>query len=359
MNEKELQEILEDPQEVARFAGLVYVTDKMPGITRKKWGKGFIYYDEQGHKIEPRQVERYKKLVIPPAWQDVWICPLPEGHLQATGYDKKKRKQYKYHLHWVKIRNETKYYRLLSFAKSLVPIRKQVEKDLNRSKFDARKVLAVVVSLMEHSAIRIGNEVYKKLYGSFGLTTLRNKHVQVKGKQIYLQFRGKKGVYQNVSIKSKKLAKQVKRCKEIPGYELFQFYDELGKKHKIDSGMVNQYIYDVSGHEFTSKDFRTWSGTVYAFEALRELGDFHTQKEKNKKQIKAIDMVAKRLGNSRSISKKYYIHPGIFHAYETKTLFPKIDEFRSNSDSGYLSIDEKMVMHILSDYDLSDVLEKE
>lgn len=355
MTAEEIDQVLEDPRETAEFAGLTYVNDAMPGIRRLKKGRGFVYLDAAGNRIQDAPtMGRIKSLVLPPAWQNVWICPDKRGHLQATGLDKMGRKQYKYHPLWVRIRNETKYHRLLQFSRSLPAIREQVQKDLRIRRLNCRKVLAIVVNLIEHSAIRIGSESYKKLYGSFGVTTLRNKHVKISGDRISIQFRGKKGVFQTILVKSRRLAKQVQRCREIPGYELFQFYDEEGKKQKIESGMVNDYLCEISGHDFTSKDFRTWAGTVYAYRSLLDYGDYQTKAEMKRNIVQAIDQVAAKLGNTRSVCKKYYVHPAILQAYEDQTLLQYAE--RSNPGENVrlnLSPDEKAVYDIITDYELS------
>lgn len=343
--------LINDQVKAAKAMKLVYVLDgETAGITREKRGKGFRYlYD--GGTVEDRKVlERIRKLVIPPAWKNVWICPMENGHLQATGIDAMGRKQYLYHPLWIKLRNQHKYHRMVQFANALPTIRTQIEKDLTRKEISREKVLALIVSLMERTSIRVGNSTYEKLYGSFGLTTLKDKHIDVKGSSIQFSFKGKKGVYQDIGIRSPRLARMVQQCKEIPGKELFQYYDEEGKRQSIDSGMVNDYIKDICGEDFTSKDFRTWSGTVKAFLAFRELGCAETESEKKKVIVEAIDKVAAQLGNTRAVCKKYYIHPEIILQYESGTLqnyFDRLDKIERSDIKAGLTEEESIVLSIL------------
>jgi DNA topoisomerase-1 len=320
LSKRKIKAISKDPQKTAAAIDLVYVHDNEPGIAREKSGADFIYRFN-GKKVTNKAIlERIKSLVIPPAWENVWICALHNGHLQATGIDVKKRKQYKYHPHWNALRNHTKYYRLLEFGNALPAIRAQLQKDLSLPGLPVEKVLSLVVVLMEQTNIRIGNNFYEKLYGSFGLTTLKDKHVTINGSQAKFMFKGKKGVEHNISLKNKKLAALVKKCRDIPGKELFQYYDEQGNRHPVDSGMVNNYIKKISGTDFSAKDFRTWSGTLHAFKAFQELGTFETETEKKKKVVEALDMVASQLGNTRTVCKKYYVHPAIISIYENNTI---------------------------------------
>ena len=343
--------LINDPVKAARTMKLVYVLDgETTGITRKKRKKGFQYLYEGGTVKDRKVLERIKKLVIPPAWNNVWICPMENGHLQATGIDALGRKQYLYHPLWIELRNQRKYHRMVQFAHALPAIRLQIEKDLSRRGMSREKVLALIVSLMERTSIRVGNSTYEKMYGSFGLTTLKDKHIDVKGSSIQFSFKGKKGVYQDIGIKSPRLARMVQQCKEIPGKELFQYYDEEGKRQSIDSGMVNNYIKDICGEDFTSKDFRTWSGTVKAFLAFRELGCAETESEKKKLVVEAIDRVAAQLGNTRAVCKKYYIHPEIISQYESGTIqnyFDQLDEIEKTDAKTGLTNEEKIVLSIL------------
>ena len=328
---KKIKAISNDPERTAEAIDLVYVHDSEPGIQRIKDAKGFTYKLDNRKITNKAVLERIQSLVIPPAWENVWICVQANGHLQATGLDLKKRKQYKYHPHWNALRNHTKYYRLLDFGKALPAIREQLQKDISLPGLPVAKVLALLVILMEQTSIRIGNNFYEKLYGSFGLTTLKDRHVQINGSQMKFIFKGKKGVEHNISLKNKKLSAIVKKCRDIPGRELFQYYDEEGARHAIDSGMVNNYIKKISGSDFSAKDFRTWSGTLHAFKAFKELGSFETDTEKKKKVITALDRVAEQLGNTRTVCKKYYVHPAIISMYE-ENAFTKYRDQSAGAD---------------------------
>jgi DNA topoisomerase I len=320
VSKRKLKGLLQNAEKSAEIINLVYVSDKDPGISRMKRGKNFIYI-KNGKKItDKNELLRIKKLVIPPAWENVWICSLPNGHLQATGIDTKKRKQYLYHRAWSAFRNQTKFFQLIAFGKKLPSIREQLEKDLARPGLPLEKVLAAVVMIMQQTSIRVGNSMYEKLYGSFGLTTMKDKHVKVNGSSVKFCFKGKKGIYHEIDLKSARLARIIKQCKDIPGKELFQYYDEQGERRSIDSGMVNEYIKNICCDTFTTKDFRTWTGTVYAIEALKELGCCETETEAKKKVLDALDIVAKRLGNTRTVCKKYYVHPVILDLFVNKQL---------------------------------------
>jgi DNA topoisomerase-1 len=351
LSKKKIRAIRKDPEKTAAAIDLVYVHDNEPGIQRIKNGKDFSY-KLKGKKIRNKAVlERIKSLVIPPAWENVWICALGNGHLQATGMDIKNRKQYKYHPHWNSLRNHTKYYRLLEFGNALPAIRAQLQKDLSLPGLPVEKVLALVVIIMEQTNIRIGNNFYEKLYGSFGLTTLKDRHVVINGSQTKFIFKGKKGVEHDISLKNKKLSALVKKCRDIPGKELFQYYDEEGNRHPIDSGMVNNYIKKISGTDFSAKDFRTWSGTLHAFKAFKELGTFETDTEKKKKIVEALDIVAGQLGNTRTVCKKYYVHPAIISLYEENAFTKYGDQLQGNTDNDQIKTEvmpeELVVMKIL------------
>jgi len=350
ISKRKLRSIVKDEEKTAKAANLVYVTDKEPGIERKKEGENFQYY-YKGEKIkDDEELLRIKHLVIPPAWEKVWICKKENGHLQATGYDTKNRKQYKYHAHWNALRNHTKFYRLHDFGKALPGIRLQLEKDLSLPELTERKVLAAVVSLMERTNIRIGNSFYEKAYGSFGLTTLKDRHVTFNGSAVTFSFKGKKGISHNIELKSKRLAKVIKKCRDVPGKELFQYYDEEGNHHSIDSGLVNNYIREISGADFTAKDFRTWAGTIHAFLALKSIGLSESKTEAKKKIVEAIDIVSEQLGNTRSVCKKYYVHPLILSLYESKKLekyIHQLDQIEKDDGKASLSPEEKIVMKIL------------
>lgn len=350
ISNKKIKNILHDAEKSAKAVNLVYVQDSQPGICRVKKGNS-IFYISGNKKVEDEAaLERIKKLVIPPAWENVWICKLENGHLQVTGIDAKKRKQYKYHSLWTSLRNHTKFYRLHEFGKTIPSIRQQLVKDLSRPGLPLEKVLATVVCLMEKTNIRVGNILYEKLYGSYGLTTLKDKHVNINGSSIQFMFKGKKGIIHNISIKNKKLATIVKKCRDIPGKELFQYTDENGDHKCIDSGMVNQYIKTISGgKDFTAKDFRTWTGSVYSLVAFKEIGMSDTLTETKHNIATALDMVAKQLGNTRNVCKKYYIHPAIIALYENKTLHHYLGEPKNmdQCDPDDLAWEEKLLMKIL------------
>ena len=346
--------IMKDPVKSAKAVKLVYTNDgESLGISRRKRGKNFTYFLGDEKVKDKEELERIKKLAIPPAWEDVWICALQNGHLQATGIDAKRRKQYRYHPVWNALRNHTKFYRMLQFGEILPTIRLQLEKDLSRRNLDKRKVLALVVSLMERTNIRIGNNIYEKLYGSFGLTTLKDKHVNITGQKIKFSFKGKKGVYHDIDLKNRKLAIAVKNCRDIPGKELFQYYDDDGKRHAIESGMVNEYIKEISGEDFTAKDFRTWSGTVNALIAFKEIEAATDPEEKTTQKAKikkAIELVACELGNTSTVCRKYYIHPLILNLYESdsiKKYLDELDELEIDDGKSGLTKEELIVMKIL------------
>jgi DNA topoisomerase-1 len=353
--EQFLIENIKDSVKTALSAGLVYVSDNQPGFARITKGDTICYMDGKKILRDKDQLNRIKGLVLPPAWENVWICKLSNGHLQATGYDKLHRKQYRYHSSWMTIRNKTKFYRLKEFGERLPAIRKRLEKDLSLPGFPQNKVLAAMVGLLERINIRVGNSFYERLYGSFGLTTLKNRHVKVNGSQLQLTFKGKKGVRQNITFTSRKLSRIIKGCKEIPGKELFEYYDEEKNIHPVDSGMVNAYIRDISGGDFTAKDFRTWAGSIHALLAFRELGDFETISEMNRKIPAALDMVSKQLGNTRAVCKKYYVHPLILEYYRDKKLESFINEL-NDTESGYTSDgympEERVLLKILENYSL-------
>ncbi len=348
---RKLKAIIGNPEKSAAAVNLIYVQDNLPGINRIKKGNTF-YYVADGSKplTDEEQLKRIRSLVIPPAWENVWICDLPNGHLQATGTDIKKRKQYRYHPLWNSLRNHTKYFRLYQFGSVLPSIRLQVEKDLSLHGLPVEKVLAAVVSLMERTNIRVGNGVYEKLYGSFGLTTLKDKHVNISGSDLTFSFKGKKGVHHDINIKNKKLSGIVKACRDIPGKELFQYYNPEGERRSVDSGMVNDYIKKASGGDFTAKDFRTWSGTLHAFLAFKELGFFETATEAKKKIAAVYDTVSQHLGNTRNVCKKYYVHPVIISLYENKSLekyLNQLDKIEVDDNKTGLTNEEKIVMKIL------------
>jgi DNA topoisomerase I len=350
LSKRKLRSILKNEEKTAEAANLIYVSDKDEGIERRKNGDTFEYYFQNKLIKDDEVLLRIKHLVIPPAWEKVWICKDENGHLQATGFDTKNRKQYKYHPAWNALRNETKFYRLHDFGKALPDIRLQLEKDLGIPDLSERKVLAAVVSLMERTNIRIGNSFYEKEYGSFGLTTLKDRHVKFDGNSVTFSFKGKKGVAHKIRLKSRRLASIIKKCRDVPGKELFQYYDDEGNHHSIDSGVVNRYIREISHQDFTAKDFRTWAGTVQAFLALKSIGCCETKTETKRKIVEALDIVSEHLGNTRTVCKNYYVHPLILSLYEGKKLDKYIDELEKiekDDDKASLTPEEKVVMKIL------------
>jgi DNA topoisomerase I len=305
----------------AREAGLRYVGDHMAGIRRRRTGRSFSYIDKTGEKLaDPKTLARIRKLAIPPAWKDVWICSSPNGHLQATGIDARGRKQYRYHTEWRAIRDETKYNRMIAFGRALPAIRDRVRRDLEREGLPREKILATIVRLLETTLIRIGNREYARENASFGLTTLRNKHIAVEGSTVHFEFRAKSGKMRTLELKDRKLAGIVKRCRELPGYELFQYVDRDGERHSVNSDDVNGYLQETTGADFTAKDFRTWAGTVLAALALREFEAFDSEAAAKRNITRAIEQVAGRLGNTVSICRKCYVHPEVFDAYLDGTL---------------------------------------
>lgn len=338
-------------EETLEETGLVYSSDSEPGISRRRSGKEFIYTDSQGKQVaDLATLERIRKLVLPPAWTNVWISAKGNTHLQATGTDVAGRKQYCYHNDWVRHRNETKYFRLLEFGSKLPEFRKNILKDIRRRELDERKVLAISVNLMQKTLIRIGNESYKQLYGSFGLTTLRDKHVKINGNTIRLAFKGKKGVYQDISLSDKNLARLVKKCRDIPGQELFQYYTSGGERRSIDSGKVNNYIREVSCCDFTAKDFRTWAGTMQTMKYLADYEYPETEAQRKKVIVSVLDQVAARLGNTRAICKKSYVFPALLEQYENGSLKPwlkKLSRSPGLSSGQGLNHDEKVLLSFL------------
>ena len=304
------------PAESARAAGLKHVDDGATGWGRRRVGKSFRYLDQAKRPVrDPEALARIRSLAIPPAWQDVWICPDPDGHLQATGRDERGRKQYRYHPRWRSVRDDTKYGRMIAFGRALGPLRKRVDRDLARPGLPREKVLAAVVRLLETTLIRVGNAEYAKANRSFGLTTMRDKHATIEGGSVRFEFRGKSGVSHAITLEDRRLAKIVKRCRDLPGQELFQHLDEAGARHDIGSADVNDYLREAMGQEFTAKDFRTWAGTVLASLALQEFEAFDSQAQAKKNLIRAVESVAERLGNTPTICRKCYIHPAVIDAY--------------------------------------------
>ena len=314
-------EVAVDPKDSARAANLRYVSDSRAGITRRKSGKGFTYTDPKGERITDKQeIARIKALAIPPAWTDVWISPYPNGHIQATGRDEKGRKQYRYHDRWREARDETKYGRMIEFGRALPKIREQVDLDLGRKALSKERVLATVVRLLETTFIRVGNEEYARTNKSFGLTTMRCRHINVRGSKVQFKFRGKSGKRHTITVDDPRLARVVKRCQELPGQELFGYLDGEGQRHTITSDDVNQYLHEISGLHLTAKDFRTWGGTVLAAISLEASGPAEKATEVRKNVVAAIQEVSERLGNTPAICRKSYVHPSVINSYLEGTL---------------------------------------
>jgi DNA topoisomerase I len=305
------------PREAAKAAGLRYISDSRPGITRVRARAGFGYSHPDGSKVSDEEtLTRIRKLAIPPAYENVWICTDPNGHLQAVGRDARGRKQYRYHPRWREVRDEGKYGKMLLFGKALPRIRAQVQKDLARHSMPREKVLAVIICLLETTLMRVGNEEYAKTNKSYGLTTLRNRHVKLEGgSRICFDFRGKHGAEHHVDLRDKRLASIVRRCQELPGQELFQYLGDNGTPHAVGSEDVNEYLRAIAGAEITAKDFRTWAATNLAALALRELETFDSQTKAKRNVMQAVEAVSKMLGNTPAICQKCYIHPAIFDGY--------------------------------------------
>ncbi len=349
-----LEKIGSDPKVAAKAVGLRYAANSGKGFFRIRNGDQFFYVDHNQDVVQDKQViERIHKLVIPPAWENTWISPYENGHLQVIGTDVKGRKQYRYHPNWNKIRNQSKFFRLRRFALALPTIRAQVEKDLARQGLPYEKVVALVVKVMELTNIRIGNDAYKKLYGSFGLTTLRDKHVKFDKKSIYFDFVGKKGVKHKINLQSQKLVNLVKKCKDIPGQDLFQYIDDNGIRHTVGSGDVNSYLKEITQEDFTAKDFRAWAGSVEAMCGFLSIGDYETETEKKRKIVEVIDSVAQKLGNTRTVCKKYYVHPTVIAAYEKRSILKYTPG--ENIKDNRLTPDEEALLRLLENETIAEV----
>jgi DNA topoisomerase-1 len=338
--------------ESAEAAGLRYVTDAAPGIRRQRRGRGFAYIGVDGVVIrDPAELERIRKLVIPPRWTDVWICPNPSGHLQVTARDARGRKQYRYHPKYRAVRDETKFGRMIAFSEILPRIRERVERDIALPELARDKVLATVVWLLERTLIRVGNDEYARDNGSFGLTTLRRRHVTVSGAKLRFEFRGKSGIPHSVAITDRRIARIVQRCQELPGQELFQYLDSDGRRQSVDAGDINEYLRRITGRQVTAKDFRTWAGTTLAAAALRDMGPFTSEKQAKANIVAAIDQVSRRLGNTRAVCRKYYVHPVILEAYFGGVTIPASPvparQLRTANGPAALRRDEVAVVELL------------
>ena len=338
-----------EPAASAAAAGLRYVNDgRMPGIRRLGTTR-VRYVDPHGRTVTSRQVrDRIKALAVPPAWTSVWICPDPLGHLQATGRDARGRKQYRYHARWREVRDDVKYGRLLEFAAALPALRDRVAADVRRNGLPREKVLATVVALLEKTLIRVGNEEYARANRSYGLTTMRNSHAKVKGDGIRFEFKGKSGIAHSVGVQDARLARIVKACRDLPGYELFQYVDDAGRRQTIDSADVNGYLRQICRQDFTAKDFRTWAGTVLAAQALAAATHFSSNAEAKRNVVKAVESVAKRLGNTRSVCRKCYIHPAILDSYLDGATIRTIEANARAVDRAALGPEERAVIGMIT-----------
>jgi DNA topoisomerase I len=346
-----------DPAKSAKIVGLRYISDNIPGIQRQLVDEEFCYINADGKEIcDEEELSRFKSLVIPPAWTEVWICPLPYGHLQATGRDAKGRKQYRYHQHWRQVRSQTKFNRMIAFGEALPDIRKRVEKDMALKGIPKQKVLATVVKLLEITKIRVGNEEYAQTNKSFGLTTMRDRHVDISGSKIRFKFRGKSGVDHDIELSDHRLAKIIKRCQDIPGQELFQYLDEEDKRQSIDSGDINDYLKEITDLDFTAKDFRTWAGTVLAAQEFYEIGRFESQTQAKKNVTQAIKNVAQHLGNRPATCRKYYVHPAVIDAYMNDSLFDFMEKAQNQkrASSHNLNPEEEAVLKLIEQHLLQE-----
>jgi DNA topoisomerase-1 len=343
-----IEAVMASPIESASEAQLTYVTDSKPGISRVAAGRSFRYYDAQGQLVrDPATLARIRSLVIPPAWKNVWICASSKGHLQATGRDARGRKQYRYHPLYRQVREEAKYGKMIAFGKLLPRVRRRVRRDLKLSGLPADKVLATVVRLMDIAQIRVGNEEYARENHSYGLTTMRNHHVRVNGSKLHFQFKGKSGKVHAIDLEDRQLAKIVKRSKDLPGYELFQYLDEKGENVAVESDMVNRYLREITGTEITAKDFRTWHGTVSAAAELKLCGAASSDTETKRNVVAALKTVAGLLGNRPATCRKHYVHPAVLEFYESG----KLDRYMNNgfspkSPSGLYPV-ERCVLKLL------------
>jgi DNA topoisomerase-1 len=345
-----VESLVPEPAHSAKSAGLRYVSDTHPGIARVRAGKSFAYVDADGRKVnDPDVLLRIRQLVIPPAWEKVWICPDERGHIQAVGRDQRGRKQYRYHPKWREVRDETKYEKMIAFVHALPRVRARVRRDLAKPGLPREKVLATVVRLLETTFIRVGNEEYANSNDSYGLTTLQDRHARIAGSSIRFRFKGKSGVEHEIDVADPHLAKIVRKCQELPGAELLQYVDEEAKVRDIGSSDVNDYLREITGQDFTAKDFRTWAGTVLAAVALREFEHVDSKARQKKNIVQAVESVAKRLGNTRAVCKKCYIHPAVFEAFADGSLLqsaaPRVKKL-ARSASG-LRTDEAAVLELL------------
>ncbi|MEM8557513.1 MAG: DNA topoisomerase IB [Bacteroidota bacterium] len=337
------------PEQSAARAGLVYVTDAQPGISRRRQGRGWSYRWPDGSLVDGPHRDRAEALVIPPAYRDVWICTLDNGHLQATGRDAKGRKQYRYHPDWIAARQETKFNRLIPFGEALPGLRARVDDDLGRAGLPRDKVLALAVRLLDETLIRIGNPDYAQANGSYGLTTLRDRHASFDGTGVRFEFVGKSGKRHAVALEDRRLARLVKACRDVPGYDLFQYIEPDGDHHAIDSGMVNAYLKETTGEPITAKYFRTWGGTVLAAKALRARGPADDEADAKQHKVDTVREVAAALGNTKAVCRKYYVHPGLFTAYDSGALLDHLKRRHPGNTPRGLEPTEAAVLRLLKE----------
>jgi DNA topoisomerase-1 len=338
----------------ATRAGLHYVTDGLRGVSRKRTGAGWAYYTPGGSRItDERTRKRLNSLAIPPGWTDVWICPDPDGHIQATARDARGRKQYRYHLSYREARDRSKFRRMLEFSEILPRLRERIERDLRAPDLSRKQLLATVVRLLDRTLIRVGNDEYVRENQSYGLTTLRRRHVRVSGATLRFEFRGKSGVDHTVSVADPRLARIIQRCRDLPGQEMFQYLDATKKRQSVDSDAVNDYLRELTGRDVTAKDFRTWGGTMTAAVELRRMGVAASRREADRNIIQAIDTVAQRLGNTRSVCRKYYVHPSLLEAYLMGQIAPTPPPLRKSArreqPGAALRRDEVLVLQFLQE----------
>ncbi|MGP1385820.1 MAG: DNA topoisomerase IB [Thainema sp.] len=350
IRQKLATDLITNPENAAQKAGLRYVSDSTPGLTRKRWGRGFSYFDENCDRIQDEDIlERLKSLNIPPAWEDVWICPNPDGHLQSTGRDERGRKQYRYHDDWQELRSRAKFDRLVPFGLALPLIRQQCDRNLRQTKLTREKVVAIVVRLLDETLIRVGNSEYAQQNSSYGLTTLRDRHVEIFSNKIRFEFTGKRGIHHEIELRDRRLARAVKRCRDIPGYELFQYFDDDDNRQTIDSGDVNHYLQSITGQAFTAKEFRTWTGTVETAVALQEMGEAQSETEAKRNIVSAVKQTAKKLGNRPATCRKYYIHPLVIEAYQSGQLIQQLNNTKpkNKAKDDLLDPEERSILSFL------------
>jgi DNA topoisomerase-1 len=342
--------LVSDPEQAAQLARLRYVLDDRPGITRRRQGKGYSYFDPLGRLITDRATrQRLNGLVIPPAWTEVWISPYKNGHILATGRDEKGRKQYIYHPRWEALRNENKFQRLLLFAAALPEIRARVDQDLRRHGLPRERIVAALVRLLEKTLMRVGNREYVRQNNSFGLTTLQMEHLELSGSRLRFQFRGKSGKWHEIDVEDPRAARVIRQCQELPGQELFQYLDDEGQNRAVGSSDINDYLRAITGRDFSAKDFRTWGGTIRAIQALREIGPATSEKEKKAAMMAAVKQVAGQLGNTTTVCRKYYIHPAVLSAYDEGWFFELAQEVESaEAGPGDMTADERLALALLS-----------